>query len=257
MKDMKVIKSKILNEINSVRYIFATRMGGVSEDKFKSLNFSYTTGDNKKNVEKNIRILAAMMALPTDKIIWADQVHEDKVLFFKSTQKVEEFRAEKADSIITGIKGAFIGVKTADCCPIFIVDENNSLIGVVHSGWKGTIKQILKNAIIAICSEGAEINNIKVIIGPSIGSCCYSVNEERINDFSNVMDFCNDYITTKNNKIYLDLQGINSRIAMSLGVRDTHIEIIRECTACNEESLFSYRRDGQKSGRQFSGIMLI
>lgn len=164
-----------------------------------------------------------------------------------------------ADGMITNIKGIGLATKVADCQAIFLYDPVNAVIGNIHSGWRGTIKHIVKNAIdIMINNYDCDIKNIKVFINPSIGQCHFEVDFDVYLEFKNSFNEINidDYVLTKNNKYYIDTKTLNKVYLISIGIKENNIEISNICTVCNGEIIHSYRYDKEISGRNLAIISL-
>ncbi|MFQ3573431.1 MAG: peptidoglycan editing factor PgeF [Thermodesulfovibrionales bacterium] len=162
-----------------------------------------------------------------------------------------------ADAVLTGRENVFIGVKTADCVPIIIYDTNTKSIGVIHAGWRGTSKLIAIKTIEKMV-DYFNVNpiDIKVVIGASIGRCCYEVDEDVFERITNMTP--NDEIWHKKGKKYhVDLQKTNVSQILLTGVRRENIVVLGECTACLNVKYHSYRRDGMTAGRQYAVIGMV
>ena len=184
-----------------------------------------------------------------DKIACCKQVHGAQVI---SVDKIflESNSLLEADGLMTADTRLPIAVRTADCLPIFIFDPDNKVISVVHAGWRGSHRRILCRAIEQMKkSRGTSPENLKVVFGPSIRTCCYEVGQEFQEYFPREM-------SRRDNKLYLDLAAVNLHQALQCGV---HKENIFDCGACTycDERFFSYRREGEKAGRMMSLMMLV
>ena len=169
------------------------------------------------------------------------QTHSSNVLYVKNPALYQN-----ADGIITHLNSNIIlKIQTADCIPIFLVDKISGLIGLVHSGWKGTNNNIIKNAISIFLSKDSKLKNIVVYLGPSIKSCCYEIK----NDVSQL--FNKDYLTFKKNKIFLDINKKVNHDLLNLGLMQKNISISNICTYENVDYC-SYRRDKENADRMFS-----
>lgn len=164
-----------------------------------------------------------------------------------------------ADGMITNIKGIGLATKVADCQAIFLYDPVKEVIGNIHSGWRGTIKHIVKNAIdIMINDYNCDIKNIKVFINPSIGQCHFEVDKDVYIEFKNNFKEFNidDYVLTKNSKYYIDSEMLNKDYLILIGIEENNIEISNICTVCNGDIIHSYRYDKDISGRNLAIISL-
>ncbi len=160
------------------------------------------------------------------------------------------------DAVITDRANVILGVRVADCVPILIFDTRRFVIGAVHAGWRGTAKGILKKTISTLAARyGSKSEDLLLAIGPSIGQCCYEVRPD-VADAVTHETGPGDYQKIKGDRVLLDLQRANKLQAMRMGVPESQIEAVAECTACQIDKYFSYRRDGNPSGRQGGFISL-
>jgi polyphenol oxidase len=156
-------------------------------------------------------------------------------------------RIGEADAIISSEPGVAIGIKTADCVPVLLADAENRAVAFVHAGWRGTAANILGATIDALRSRGCRPEDIRVAIGPSIGSCCYEVGEEVARHFS---QWPEGIIASGVPK--LDLRAINEMQAREAGVRQVWVS--DECTFCQAERFYSFRREKAQAGRMISFV---
>ena len=175
------------------------------------------------------------------------QVHGNDVIFIKH-QRGNII----ADGLVTDERKVPVGIYTADCIPILIIEPSRQLVAAVHAGWRGVMKNIAKNAIEQITLLGGSAENILVGVGPAIKSCCYSVSQERAVQFRKT--YGDDGVMIKSGNYYIDLQTILYGQLISGGIKDAQIDIIAECTYCNDQ-YYSYRR-GDKNKRMVSYLYL-
>ena len=154
------------------------------------------------------------------------------------------------DGIVTHLNNKIpLVIQTADCVPIFILDNNKGFIGLVHSGWKGTSKSIILSALSIFFDRGSDANDIKVYLGPCIKSCCYEIK----NDVAKFFD--EKFLNKNKNQIFLDLESKIKSDLLSIGVKNSNIFNSNICTYENK-NFCSYRRDNKKAGRMYSIINL-
>ena len=222
--------------MNQVKYYFSTTEDG---------NLSYLVDDLKQNVDKNRQTVANIMEYKNEDLVYMNQVHGNNVQIVDiNSPKL----IENCDGIITKEKNLPLMVMVADCIPILFFDEIQGVIAAVHAGRNSTflkIAQITANKMIN--KLGCNANNIKVIFGPSIHSCCYEVNDELLNIVKT--SFGEKFCIGKN----IDLQGINIKLLEEVGIR--HINVSNICTKCSNEPFFSFRKN-PKTGR-FAGIISL
>ena len=144
-----MIISKKLKKFNTIKHGFFNRKGGVSSGIYKSLNCGIGSHDKKVNVLKNLKIVCKKIGCSKKKLILLNQTHSSKFHFINKNYKFNNKRI-KADALITDVKNVAISILTADCAPIFIFDKKNEIICCLHSGWKGTLNNIVKNGIQSI-----------------------------------------------------------------------------------------------------------
>ena len=167
------------------------------------------------------------------------QKHTQHVIKIEKSKKPDTYLTIMGDGMVTAEKGIFLSITVGDCLPIFIINKKMNIYGIIHSGWKGT--GIIINAIELSEKEyGIKRENLKIIIGPGIGSCCYNVPKERYALFKS--RFGRSSCREKAGKYYIDLRKANLTLLASEGITD--IDIIQTCTFCSP-ALHSFRRDGK------------
>lgn len=177
------------------------------------------------------------------------QIHSDLVL--DACGRVGEQIGE-GDAIISGKPGVAIAIRTADCVPILIADSRTRMTACVHAGWRGTARNIVATVVERLAAEGCRPSDLSVAIGPSIGSCCYPVSADVARQFEAWLgkpglgkrDFADGDRP--------DLPAINRIQLQNAGVRE--IWTSGECTFCNPERFYSFRREKENAGRMLSFI---
>jgi YfiH family protein len=174
------------------------------------------------------------------------QVHGSKVL----TITTPGFAGE-GDALVTQTPGLLLGIKTADCLPVLLVDMNRRLVSAVHAGWRGTAQNIVRAALqeMALVS-GTNPIDVLVAMGPAIQKCCFEVSPEVARVFSEFDPVLAD-CTGKQN---LDLQAINAWQLERMGVPATQILRNELCTVCQVKRFWSFRREQEKAGRMWSVV---
>lgn len=188
------------------------------------------------------------------KIIYTKQIHSDIIFDFKG-QAEEEFKENEGDAIISNIKNTAIGVFTADCVPIILVDSAKGVCAAIHSGWRGTYNSITSKTIGKLINEyGATIENIKVYIGAHIRECCYEVSEELKEKFTTKKNIDEKELFNGRN---LSMEKYILKDLRDKGINEKNIYSIDLCTHCNNDiKLYSYRKSMGEYGRLFSFIIL-
>lgn len=257
---LKVFQSSELAKTNLVTHGFCTRLGGVSPGPFSSLNLDIHRGDSRENVARNREILTKALGLDSEKLFLANQVHGDQVFVLNENPGKRYFSYNHLDydAIITSHVGIPIGVLTADCIPIIMLDPVKKVIAIVHSGWRGTCLNIVGNVVNKFKKEfGSDPSDIIASLGPSIGKCCYEVDIKVIRSIKNSSPNWKDYIEPlKTNRYLLDMAGINIEQLVFSGLDPTCIHKTELCTVCHPNLFFSYRAFRKKTGRQLNFVQL-
>jgi len=155
-----------------------------------------------------------------------------------------------ADGLVTTNSNILLTLKVADCAPVFLYEPLKRIIGLVHSGWRGTVGNIVSNAIKLMQKNGAESRDIRCFLGPTISKCCYEVDWE-------VSQYINDEAKVKidYDKWKVDLHGQIRYQLTELGVPANSIRVSNLCTYESLEC-HSYRRDGENAGRMYAFLSL-
>ncbi len=236
-----------------VRHGFSVRSGGVSEGPWASLNLGFSVGDEPRHVVENLGRLAAAAGVGPGGIVTVSQVHGD-VLLRAGAPPPEPGAAPigEADAVWTDQKGVAVGIRTADCVPILLVDEAQGRVAAIHSGWRGTELRIAQRAVEAFVDRGSHPKQLLAAIGPSIQACCYEVSEELAHRFES--SFGADAVRRSDGRPHLDLAFAVRETLKTSGVPAENIDVFSHCTACDPERFFSHRRDRGITGRHLSFV---
>jgi uncharacterized protein, YfiH family len=255
-KTIEYLQSDLLRNCDFLEHAFCTRRGG---DEYKSLNMSFREGDEEFRVLSNWDRLATAFAIPMEQFLVVNQVHGDAIFVIKPHGSYFSTRDElNYDAIVTNRANLAICIKTADCVPVFIVDKVKKVIAVVHAGWRSSALGISAKVIKLMQNQyGSLSENILAAIGPSIGSCCYEVDQATADAFRQQ----NNYELflqqgKKKDKWMLDLPEANRLQILEAGVPENNIEVSEFCTTCNQDMFFSHRGSGGITGRQINFMMI-
>ena len=255
-ENVEYLKFRLLERYSDkINHAITLRHGGVSTGVCKSLNFRSVGKDKRENNLKNLDIICKCMEIKEDNVYKASQAHTDNILFLnnenKNAYKYDRFNDEEYDGYITDEKNIASLITTADCNPIIIYDYNKNVVANVHSGWKGTIKQIYLKAIDKMINEfSCNVENMIFCIGPSIRKCCFVSKEKEFKDsFTNIWKDEENYIEFDNltKEYHIDLTYVIKKDILNVGIKEENIAICDICTKCNSEDFFSYR-DTLKKG---------
>jgi hypothetical protein len=263
------VQAAAFNKLPWLVHGFSTRPGGVSEvDGEKVLNLGAVEWDKRENVEENRKRFQSTVGASDLDFVSLHQIHSDVVRIFDATPG----KQCKGDALATKRAGLLLGVRTADCSPVLVVDPKKRVVAAIHAGWRGTLARIVAKTIGQMQMEfGSEPKDLLAAIGPTIGGCCYEVGTEVAADFSakfsNASEFFDELRTGDEpnplqwlnmmppghqpppKKVLLDLKKANRLQLLEAGVREGNIFVSELCTSCDVGRLFSYRKEGATSGR--------
>ena len=186
------------------------------------------------------------------KMISCEQVHGNKIAVVDS---IRNRNYSGCDGLLTG-KKLYLNIRTADCLPIFFYDPKMKMIAAVHAGWRGLLSGIIDNTIVNMKKLGCQAKNMFISIGPHIKVCCYSIPQERWNQFQKHLNGNLNAGEFRESSWYLDLEKVASISLLRHGLLRNHIEVLSYFTCCDRR-FFSNRRDGVGSGRMMNALGLI
>ncbi|AIQ37245.1 multicopper polyphenol oxidase [Paenibacillus sp. FSL R5-0345] len=251
---------------------FTGRQGGASKEPYDSLNCAFHVGDAPDDVLKNRRALAEALDFKPEAWTCGEQTHGAEIAVVREAdrgrgQKDRASAFQATDGLLTDVPGVLLTSFYADCVPLYFYDPVNQVVGLAHAGWKGTVAQIAAAMVSKMENiYGSHLQDIIAAIGPSIGDCCYEVDdyvmehvrqlEDELSKLTETTDTVGLYRTsdTDKNKYMLNLKEMNRRIMIKAGILPTHIECTSWCTSCNQDLFFSYRKENGVTGRMTSWI---
>ena len=236
-----------------VPHCFTTRLGGVSEGIFASLNIGYNRGDDVKNVEENYRILTKALGCSLSDLVLTRQIHTDIVRVAtreEAGKSLDNRDWPECDALITNEPGVALVVFTADCTPILLHDPVTGAVGAAHAGWRGTAMGIAAKTAEAMVKEfGCDPKNIRAAIGPNIGFCCFETDRDVPDAMLAALgEEAKPFIKPNGEKYYVNLKEINALWLRRAGVE--HIEISDACTVCQSDIYWSHRVTRGQRGSQ-------
>lgn len=237
---------------------FSTRVGGVSQVPYETFNLGFHVGDDPIAVSENRKRWLDEWGVPWSRAAVGEQVHGTNVLWVKEEDGGRgicelETAIPAADGLMTQ---SVIGLMAffADCVPLFFYYPDLGAVGIAHAGWKGTAHKIGQKVLEGFEEVGGCTENAWVAIGPSIGPCCYSVDESVAVQFRANFNETPFLQTQEKGHYLLDLWEANQTLLLEKGVRPENIDVASTCTADNPEWFFSHRRDGSPTGRMAGWI---
>lgn len=223
-------------ELPGARAAFSTRVGGVSEAPYESLNVAVKTGDQQGRVADNRRALATALGIAPENVLMGRQVHGADLLWHEAQQEPQVYAEvvkspHEADAHATDQPGLVPLVMVADCLPVALSGPGG--VAMAHGGWRGLAGGVLEASAERVGAEAAAI-------GPGIGPCCYEVGEEVLSAFEGLDGVADGRM--------LDLPAVAAGLLGRLGI--DRVERAELCTSCNPDLFFSHRREGETTGRQ-------
>jgi hypothetical protein len=185
-----------------------------------------------------------------------NQVHGDDV-FIVDEGNFREVGQAQADGLVTGAPGIAIGVETADCVPVLLLDPVVPAIAAVHAGWRSTVKKIVLKAVRTMQQQfGSDPRRMIAAIGPAIGPECYEVDEPVMVPVRKTFPFWEEVALPRGNERWnLDLAKLNRLELVQAGLMERNVQAIGMCTSCRRDLFYSFRAEG-RTGRMLSVIMI-
>jgi YfiH family protein len=284
---LNILNASLLSKFPWLVHGFSTRLAGFSREYGgNALNLGFTKGDSRAAVERNraafLQQLGAGSALGTRDgshhwpLVTLRQIHSDIIRFVDSPPQSQLV----GDGLITATPDLLLGIQTADCLPIILVDPKRRAVAVFHAGWRGTVKRIVEKGVGEMHRHfGSRPSDLKAGIGPGIQGCCYEVGEEVREKFESQFAYAGKFFREVQEsdpvrekypmlfltarapghsilpkKIFLDLVEANRQQLLAVGVPAKSIEASPLCTNCRTDLLFSYRGEGRKTGRMMGVV---
>jgi YfiH family protein len=219
------------------------RHGGTSKGAFSFLNLSDSVGDHPDSVKVNKGLIKK--ALGVENLVFAKQQHGVNIL---EVTRDNLFKLEIADGLFTREKNIALAVTHADCQAAIFFDSENEIIGVVHAGWKGLLKNIYNKMVETLEMEGAKREDLIVCISPSLGP-----DHAEFKNYKT--EFPKEFWDFQEEPFYFNLFEIARKQLRDAGVQEGNIEIIEDCTFCNAKDCYSFRRD-RITGRHATVVAL-
>jgi YfiH family protein len=239
----------------AIRCLFSTIRGPAGG---QVLDFDHRKGDNPV-VLASYEAAADWFGVGASSIFVMRQVHGGDIAVLRQVPDQALMRGALAvDGAVTDCPGLVLTVLTADCLPILMADRKRQVIAAVHAGWRSTVAGIAGKAVGLLADAfGSDPADIRIALGPAIGRCCFEVGPEVVQAIHSAFAFADDYIETRaGGKGMVDLAGLNRRALMEAGVPADGIRSADLCTYCRDDLFYSYRRQGEGTGRMMAGIMI-
>lgn len=245
-----------------VNNMFTARNGGYSQGVFTSLNMALHVGDDEINVINNRKKVLNVIDLTLDNMVCIEQVHSANIAIIKEDSLGRgaynlDNAIKATDAMVTNVPNICLATFYADCLPIYIFDKVERVIGIAHSGWKGTMEQIGVKTINLMKNEfSSKIENIEIFMGPGIHKCCFEIDNKLAEVVNDKFSHFDNILIAKETGFLWDLPNTNRQALLNIGIKKENIIICPLCTSCNTDKFFSYRKEKGNTGRMAALISL-
>lgn len=255
-KETPYLEYPLLTGTGIIQHGFSTKLGGVSEGYYSSLNLSFTRGDKEEAVRENYRRIAKSMGVRCEDMVFSQQTHTTNVRIVTEEDRgkgiIRPLDYTDVDGLVTNVPELCLVTFYADCVPLYFVDPVKRVIGLSHSGWRGTVGKIGTETVKVMKETfDSDPKDILAAIGPSICMDCYEVSEDVIIKFKENFaqeDWEELFYEKANGKYQLNLWKANEIIFQEAGILPEHIAATNVCTHCNSDIMYSHRTTGDKRG---------
>jgi YfiH family protein len=244
MDDSGFITIAALDQVATVRHVVTTRQNGLG---------ARNTGIKSP---RDWDAVAEAFGIGPDRLVTVNQVHGETIVNVDD-RNYRSMKTVQADALLTGARGIAIGVETADCVPVLLVDPLTPAVGAVHAGWRSTVKKIVRKAVTTMRDEfGSDPSRMIAAIGPAIGPECYEVDEPVMGPVREAFSFWKEISSPRGNDRWgLDLVKLNRIELVQAGLSEGNIHSLGLCTSCRRDLFYSFRAEG-RTGRMLSVIMI-
>lgn len=253
--EVAFLRFPAFSQLGFVKDAFSTRLGGVSEGEYTSMNLAFGRGDDPEHVRENYRRFSRAVGFDENRLVSSAQDHHTRIRRVGKAQAgVGIFKPQDApgiDGLITDEPGVTLVTHYADCVPLYFVDPINRVIGLGHAGWRGTVAEMAQHMVEAMQQAfGSAPKDLVAAIGPSIGPCCYEVDTPVIEKVKALSYVPVEQVLhpVSEEKAMLNLWELNRQIMIKAGIRPDHITVAEVCTCCHHDLLFSHRATKGRRG---------
>lgn len=233
-----------LDRLGIIQYAFTTRQKGLG---------ARTQGIGQPGEWNRV---AEAFGISPARLVTVNQVHGETIVRVEEAN-YQGVRSVEADAMITKDRGLAIGVETADCVPLLLVDPAMPVVAAVHAGWRSTVRKIAQKTVATMHEEfGSDPRRMIAAIGPAIGPECYEVDEPVMGPVRKQFSFWQEVSSPRGNGRWsLDLVALNRRELMQAGLSARNVYSFGLCTCCMADLFYSFRREG-RTGRMLSAVMI-
>jgi len=260
----KMLQFSVLEQDRNIFHFMTTRHGGVSRGSYASLNLGAFVEDDPEAWQANRRRLCARLGIDTDHLFVPYQTHETGLCdidasFLTLPVDLQKEKLHGIDALVTAEPGVCLAVTTADCVPLLIYAPDKRVVASIHAGWRGTVAGIAAHTVTYMMETyQCDPQQMRVGIGASVSPARFEVGDEVAAAFSSITARYSftSFVHPHTGKVHLDLPAINRCLLVEKGVPEENIEQSDECTYTNAVDFFSARREGIRSGRMLTGILI-
>ena len=254
-----VLRSSVLGALG-VSHGFNLRTGGVSSGPYASFNLGRSVGDDPTAVANNLDRFARALCIDTARLFETSQVHGAAVRIVAAGEDAAVVRKEEADALATAEPGIAVAIRVADCVPVLLLDGLSGAVAAAHAGWRGVVQEVVPRALerVLALGKGSRASQVRAAIFPHIRACCFEVGEEVAEPLATSAARASaapSAIDRARAKPHVDLAAIVRAQLACAGVPLDQIDDVPGCTRCEPDRFFSFRRDGQRSGRHIAAIV--
>lgn len=246
--EISLIKPKLLEGEEKIKAWFTLKNKGYGDESsiIRGLNLGFNTPENRDLIAQNRLNLLSSIQVDPEWIAYADQVHSNRI------QLVSEGGTyPSTDGLITRIPGLTLGIQVADCAAVLLWDSVNKVIAALHAGWRGAAGNIVSKGIDRMIEQGSNPKKINAFVSPCISQKNFEVGQEVVEQFSD------EFVDYENyEKPHIDLKRFIRQQMLQKEIPESQIEIRDECTVDDVDDFYSYRREGNKSGRMLALIQI-
>jgi polyphenol oxidase len=249
---------------NELLAVFSTKLGGVSDGIFHSMNLAFGRGDDDQKVLENFKLFSNAIKVDHNRMVFSSQHHHNRIRVVtqedigKGIDRERDY--EDIDGLITNIPRIPLVTFHADCAPIYFYDPQKKAIGLAHAGWQGSALEIAGNMVDQMKEQfQTDPQNLLVAIGPCICGDCYEVGEDVKKEFDQLDLDGISFMRADNErkKYFLDIGKANQMILIAHGVQEKNICLSNMCTMENLGMFFSHRGNNGKRGTQLAVMEIL
>lgn len=256
--------SPLFEKISWLSHGISTRHGGVSTGCCSTMNLKPSIYDDNENINKNYQLFCKAVGINPENVVTMDQVHGNNVEVVTKdhicTGCIPEFDFTNTDGMITDVKNRALFGFSADCPLVLLADNKKHVIGICHSGWRGTCKNITSVTINKMKEQfGCNPDDMLAFVAPSICQECFEVGDDVIEEINKLIPeslYSKAYYKKNNDKYQLNLWEVIRYILADHGIKQENIEITDMCSKCNPDLFFSHRHMGVKRGTGAAFLMI-